>query len=297
MGGSPEIWSDYWADAVLHGCTEQFPASTQRSIAARWRSTFAALPADAAVLDLASGRGAVLALAVESRTRSKDLCLVGADLARVEAPAGCGFTIEGGIASAALPYADRSFTLVTSQFGIEYGGFSDSLEEAARVADHALLLLVHAADGVVAQQTAQQAEQADWMLQDLDMMGLLRTHFSTPTPGTAATVTAALRAIAERAERDENIGLLEGVWRSAIEMQEMAATQSSPAMVAIVDHAARQLAGHRDRMRALQAAALTAEQVADGAASLARAGFTVSVSDERSADMALEGRWLDARRA
>ncbi len=55
-----EIWGDYWADAPADSCIALLPEAARRSIEAEWASAFAALNESGSVLDIATGKGAVL---------------------------------------------------------------------------------------------------------------------------------------------------------------------------------------------------------------------------------------------
>ena len=189
------LWGLFWREAGIDGCTEAFPAK------------FAGASSGSHVLDIGCGRGAVL----DHARRAGLAEMSGVDLAVL--PPG-PFDIRSGIDAAALPFADRGFSIVTSQFGIEYAGLAIAGAEAARVADANLWLLLHAAEGPVVAQGSAQVEQIAWLSDGLDYFVRLRRHILQPTAATAADITAMRAAIVTEAESAENTPVLEAVWQA-----------------------------------------------------------------------------------
>jgi len=103
-----DLWGDYWAETGPEGCAALLPDAARGAVEAAWRECFAALPPGAAVLDVASGKGAVLRVAAAVRA---DLDLVGVDLAPDGALAPtAGLRLMGGVDARALPFADGALT-------------------------------------------------------------------------------------------------------------------------------------------------------------------------------------------
>lgn len=135
-----EIWSRYWATGASHSCAGSFGLHYGGAIGAWWRQVFEGLQADERVLDLATGSGAVLQLALKFCT-SQDVQLRGVDAGKVvpawltslEPRQGARVRIDLGVRTENLPFADQSYELVTSQFGIEYTDLRRSLAEVRRV--------------------------------------------------------------------------------------------------------------------------------------------------------------------
>lgn len=291
-----DLWGSYWATASVQGCTEQFPPSVSAAIARRWRAVFRTAADDSGLLDIACGRGAVLVHAREAGLFARGGRAVGIDRTLDVDIASPEFTFYGGIDAAHLPFADRTFALVTSQFGIEYAHFTAALSEAARVCGSRLIMLLHAADGVVCRHAAEQAVQTEWISKELVAVDRLRAHFSAPTVATAQDMQQVLAAIEDRARHDENIGMLEHFYTTMLELRRIAPSMPPETLLEMIDHVDGELGAHGARMRAMVRAALSAEDVAAASSRLQEAGFAVTLGDQRTDEPSLVGRWIDAVR-
>jgi SAM-dependent methyltransferase len=263
------LWTAYWRDADTDGCTIGFPAEVRQRLAAAWTALFRTADPGARLLDLAAGRGAVLAHAAAAGLTAIEGC----DLAEPGGP----LPVRGGVDLAALPYPDRAFDLVVSQFGIEYAGLAAALDEAMRVCRGRLVLLLHARESDVRAQALEQAEQGAWVIDELGLFAALRA----PGPETATRLAAALAARARTAGND---ALLRG----------LIALVGGPRLPAPAELAAIEadLAGHCARMQAMAEAAPDRAATAAAAARLAAAGFAPRVDELWTSAGALVGRWL-----
>lgn len=178
-------WGAYWtvsSESAAHG-----PGRLQaQALAEFWGGVFrdALAPrADARVMDIGCGGGVVLRALRDAavRHRTTRLTLLGLDRSHAavtrliaEVPEVCG--IVGNAAS--LPFADRSFDLVTSQFGIEYGG-ADAVSEAARLVSRGgrLACVMHLNGGAIYQECAANLEAVRVTL-DRGLFRLARESFA-----------------------------------------------------------------------------------------------------------------------
>ena len=78
-----EVWSRYWASGALHSCATSYRNNYAGSIGAFWQDAFAALPAPACVLDVATGNAALPNLLLTTRRETAIECDA-IDLARIE---------------------------------------------------------------------------------------------------------------------------------------------------------------------------------------------------------------------
>ncbi len=291
------LWESFWREAGADGCTAAFPTRARSALQRRWQQYFLKIKRGS-VLDIATGRGAVLRHAATALPGASDFTLTGVDLAHTLPPDTEWMSFVGGMSAASLTFEDRSFDHVTSQFGIEYSDFNVALGEAARVCARTMLLLVHAAEGVVIRQNKLQAEQADWLLEELHFFEALATHLAQPTEASVARLARLFEQVTARARADENTSLLEGVLAAAVELQERARRQgragSQSAVAGLVD----QLSGHRRRMVLLGRAGVSREQAHGAASTLQKLGFpSAAVSEERfGCEGQLVGYWLQATR-
>ncbi|MDE0001345.1 MAG: class I SAM-dependent methyltransferase, partial [Rhodospirillaceae bacterium] len=112
------------------------------AIETHWRGVFAQLPAGNRVLDIATGNGVLLVWGARAaRAAGHELTLTGIDLADID-PARflpehradlASVRFIGKTAAESLPFADGSFDVVVSQYGLEYADLEPTLSEAARV--------------------------------------------------------------------------------------------------------------------------------------------------------------------
>ena len=272
-------WTSFWCNAGIDGCTQGLPPALRSAISRHWQQLFAALRPDATLLDIGCGRGAVLA-------HARDAGLTGLQGFDVAPIADTPFPLRVGDA-AALPFADRSYAVVTSQFGIEYAGFAAAVAEAGRVAADRLALVVHAADGPLHADAIEQVAQIAWLTGPMAAFDRLAAHFAASSPASVADIDALRAAIVDHAASAGNTSLLEGVW-SAI-----SALQDVPDPIGGTRTLAVSVAAHSARLQAMVAAAPTAADVDDAAGHLRAAGFDTVVDGVGTPPAA---RWLLATR-
>ncbi len=149
-----DAWSRYWQQDVLHSLPGSFAGNYDGAIERHWQQVFAPLGPKDRVLDLGTGNGALPQLLCTQhagampRVDAIDLAAIAPDWLHQQ-PQDCrqALHFHGGTTAEALPFEDASFTLITSQYGIEYCDTQRSLPELARVlapAGRVALLLHHA---------------------------------------------------------------------------------------------------------------------------------------------------------
>jgi len=298
--GADHLWADYWADAPPESCTALLPEDARRAIDAVWRNAVEALDHGASVLDIAAGRGAVLALAASCRG---DLALTGVDSAPASsvAPANeaaAGFRILGDVDAAALPFPNRAFALVASQFGVEYADFDRALSEAMRVCAGRLLLLVHASDGIVVAQNAGEAAQIEWVLDTLRLFEKQARAFRASSGKITATVKAALDMIDKQRTRTDNPRLLDAIMQGALQLHAIAARHGAAAALEAAQAMEARMRNHAARMAALADAALGPGDCERALGRIRDGGFSQYGLHEVRAPKsgALTGRWICAAR-
>jgi len=160
------VWNRYWADGRLAACSGDQDQQYFLVIQDLWREFFSGLFNDAAVLDLATGNGAVLDLArQQAQQLDYPVHLHGVDQARVTSDpllarcnaAGISIEMHGETRIEQLPFDAGGFDFVSSQFGIEYSKLDLTVPEVARVTKPGGLLMViaHTADSGILAQTDQ----------------------------------------------------------------------------------------------------------------------------------------------
>jgi ubiquinone/menaquinone biosynthesis C-methylase UbiE len=205
-------WKAYWQEADrLAACVPDNPESAA-AIEAHWQHVFADLPAGTRVLDVATGNGVLLVWAARAAsTVGRSLALTGVDLADIDpehflpdyredlAPA----SFHGSVAAEALPFADGSFDIVVSQYGLEYAELAPALGEAARVLapQGRLFWLAHHASSAVVVQGRVQLEQVELLLQKNGPFAAMEDYLTARERGRKVErATRALTAALKTAE-------------------------------------------------------------------------------------------------
>jgi SAM-dependent methyltransferase len=170
-----DSWSRYWAGGALHSCATSFEGNYDDAIGAFWRSVFAPLRGSERVLDVATGNGALPRLLVDMLAAAGRLPAIDAvDLADIDpvwarqlapdiAPR---VHFHPRVAVESLPFADDSFDLVISQYGIEYSDLARSVGEVARVLKPGgvVALVLHHRDALPVQSGRAEVAHIDWLL-------------------------------------------------------------------------------------------------------------------------------------
>ncbi len=173
------IWSDYWKQGSLHSLCGSFAGNYEGRIRAFWLETFSPLVPAHRIIDLCTGNGALPQLLCATRPEAMpridavDLADIAPDWLRA-APQACRTAIDfhGGVRTEALPFRDRSFDLVVSQYGLEYTRIEPSLAEVARVIKPGgrIALILHHAQSRLADVAGEEVRLIDWLLQDTGFM-------------------------------------------------------------------------------------------------------------------------------
>lgn len=160
-------WTRYWATGVGHSCAGSFEQAYGGTVGAFWQEAFALLPRAARVLDIACGNGSLARLLTAVRD-DVDLRCDAVDLADVR-PAWARddprLVFHPGTPAEALPFADASFDLVASQYGVEYADLGRALPEALRVVRPGGLVhfVVHYRDGRPCTLAREELAHLDWL--------------------------------------------------------------------------------------------------------------------------------------
>lgn len=302
-GDGAELWGEYWGRAPADACTAEMPPAVRGAIAERWRAVFGGLASGATVLDVATGKGAVLEIGRAALPPGVTVTMTGLD--RADPPAGSlSDVFQSGAArfigsadAARLPFEDRSQDLVTSQFGIEYAGLECGAGEAARVCRDRLVFLVHAAEGAVVRQNSAQTGQIGWILDELGFAAALKSFFNERTTEKACEIDRILKAMRERAGREENPNLISGLIGNAMELQTLADRTPSAEISRMIEGMETRMRAHAARMNALVRAAPSTDEMEALRLRLQGAGFgNAAITPLRGANGEIAGRWIEARR-
>lgn len=162
-------WAAYWRDARGAACQADEDGRYRGVIARLWRDRFRAVNSGDRILDLATGNGAVIELAVECLSEAQlPVEFVGIDSAGIrprigERPRpGVRCSWHAGVSNESLPFTADAFDGVASQYGVEYGELDPAVNEAARVLKPGgwLHWICHWREGDLARDAAAEAAQA-----------------------------------------------------------------------------------------------------------------------------------------
>lgn len=186
-------WSDYWSSGRTDVMTVQTSAGPVAfDTRPLWTDWFRTFEDGVALLDLATGNGQVASYAAAAAQEcGRTFGVIGVDYAELAASDprfAHGYTLTGGVALEALPFAAGTFDGVSSQFGIEYADTRAALQEAGRVLKPGgrALMLIHHADSVITRQTADQIAAYDQVLGKSAAIRKARRAFSAHQKGIAA---------------------------------------------------------------------------------------------------------------
>ena len=130
-------WTVYWSNDTLQSCIASQHGSDADAINALWSSFVSTLDPSAAVLDLATGNGAVPAAMLEHDVNYAITAVDQAHIDPVKFLSKPGQLAQvkfmGGVDVAQLPFTDDGFDALSSQFGIEYAALSSVALEVFRV--------------------------------------------------------------------------------------------------------------------------------------------------------------------
>ena len=302
-------WDRFWSyDRLASFGTGKGAGNYGGEIAEGWRTFFASLPAGSRVLDIATGNGAIALMAVEA---GRKLQVTGADLAAVRPAAFVSkgkselkkIRFLGRTPAEKLPLADASVDAVTSQYGIEYSDMKKSVPEAVRVLGSGgrLRFACHATEGALAADTKAAIADADFVVDELDLtgraarcldavLGVERGHQAGQFAEIAAQSRYAefrdgLKAVAERMPAAADQAMLGSVHQALVALFEQRQGQNLQGLFIQLDALREEIAAHRERQRALLAAALTGKQMAALARKLEGLGLTgVTLGEQRDGD-------------
>ena len=178
-----DIWDQYWHFDRIASCFDGAGATNyDECVAAGWRDYFRTLPHGARILDLCTGNGAAALIAAGvGRAEGKAFEIVAVDQAAIDPPAFVTRHAEDyaairfvpGTDVEALPFPDAGFDAVISQYGIEYADRAKAIPELLRMIapGGSARIVVHAADGIIAEGSRAIIAEADLLLDEIDLSG------------------------------------------------------------------------------------------------------------------------------
>lgn len=269
---SRDPWAGYWSQGSVSACLPNAERSFAPILDMVWKSYGRTLPRGAAVLDLATGNGAVLRALAGTQV---GLRLTGVDSAPTLAPAPSEIVLKAGVPMERLPFADGTFDAVTSQFGFEYGDAAAIAGEAARVLRPGggfRLVIHHAAGPIVAHNAGRRAALA-WARHESGVLAraaqLARTRQMTRIP----TPSSFRAAVDEARQRFPDQSAAAEFCAAVLQTLDMGAAHPPGETLEVLTELERRADGEIGRLDALAGAARDETGVSEIARHLRAAGL------------------------
>lgn len=296
-------WDAYWRDERGGACQTDASGQYRGVIARFWQQVFGGLLPGNRVLDLATGNGAVVELAVAGLSVDQlPMAFYGVDRARIlprlerRPRPGIECRFFAGVDNKAVPFAAGMFDLITSQYGVEYGDVEATLAECSRLlaTSGRIVWVCHWRNGDLARSAAEEVERIR-AIKGLDLTGKVAdlVRHQIRDGRFIADSHQATRGLAVARRMQESLGEAFRLARTrpgqkdgnlSVFLHNLAylyqhRTDHEPAIVfAKLDEAAAELDYHDQRLSALCRAALTPADVQRLERALVGQGFAVGMS-------------------
>ena len=215
---SLEQWETYYRSGAIATGPEGPDGLYDLEVRRAWVAFFSTLPAEARLLDVATGNGVVPLIALDfARSRGVRWTIDATDLARIDpvqqVPQG-GERFDGvrfypGVATEKLPFNDASFDAVTGHYALEYSDTAAALTQVHRVLKPGgeAQFILHHAESSLLQSARRSLDDCDLVLKQVRIYRRLH-RLVTLDSAAEATLRAATEdlAVGIRAVRDAHAG-------------------------------------------------------------------------------------------
>lgn len=302
--GKIEQWDRYWAYGNIHSFSQVAGGNYRGVVADFWRTRFEALADESRILDVATGNGAIALLALETGDRlGRRFEVHGLDMADIEPGRQVKdpslveslqrIRFHGRTAAESMPFDDRGFDMVCSQFGVEYSDLSRSLPEIARILKPGgrFAAVMHHRDSVALRATREELAQLDFVLNDVKLYlrarNLLRGMSEEKRSGKGRNgrlspklqkkqraLQEAMGRIKRAADDAANSNMLLGPARYVQEIFGALDRVAPGELLGWLDEALRRVTANQRRLLDMTEAARSEADVEDAQARMTAAGFT-----------------------
>ncbi|WP_181952553.1 class I SAM-dependent methyltransferase [Vulcaniibacterium gelatinicum] len=292
---SLEHWEAYYRGGALATCPTSPEGGYDLELREVWRDFFAPLPAQARLLDIGTGNGAVALIAAETAAAlGRRWEIHATDLAQIDpprhVPGGAerfsGITFHPGVATEQLPFPEAHFDAVSGQYALEYSDTARALAELARVLKpgaRAQFVLHHAESRLVLTGKVSQRE-AELVFNELRVYRRLRKLLAGERMSADAAqragveVQSAIRALKLALPQAQQSGggrMLAVTLDAVRKLMEMRA-EARPELVGLeIDRAENELRAGVRRLNDLVVHACSNERMTELEGQAATAGFEV----------------------
>ena len=298
-------WSRYWQKGTITTFHGRFGENYDGPVRDFWHGVFAELPAQAKIVDLATGNGAVALLAAQYGYRQgKSFDIVGVDTADVDPVRifqgkayarhlrRIRFLAKTPVEATTLP--DGGQDLAASQFGIEYADTERTVAEVSRILkpDGAVFAaMIHHADSAIIRQAKDGVEQIvacaksglhDAIRELHKHLAKLASRGKDPQHDDRAkaqrtSVNERLHALNRESTRFRDPGQVVYYVENSMATfnPDVSAGKSVDEKLAMLRHVTAETDAYKQRMRDLISAACNDAEIGDLADRLGRQGFRV----------------------
>jgi SAM-dependent methyltransferase len=300
-GSQDSGWNRYWAGTGASGAYGAGGVS-HPAIDAFWNKFFEStfdLPKDVRIVDLATGNGAMIETMIRHDISAGVITCVDLSPAAIESVERRFPGVKGVVADTrSLSLPDGQFQLVTSQFGIEYGGEGALLAAPGLVAPSGILaILAHAKDSLISRESTANLEAIE-ALRATDFIVLASRLFETgfaavrgadrapyDAAGEALSPAArAVEAIIEQFGPDVAGGTIVRLYEDVARIHLRLPHYDPEEVMSWIGAMREEVDEYADRMRSMLSAAIDEARFRQYCDQLVDQGFAVSRADALTAE-------------
>lgn len=309
-------WSRYWAAGALHSCPEAFSGNYGAEIRTLWVEFFSAQPAGARVLDIGTGNGAIAFIArdvaAENGSPMEIEAIDAADIQPMRAAKAhglklAGVTFKSKVAAEATGYPDCWFDAVAGHYALEYTRTELTVRELARIVKPGaeLLFVMHHADSSALVSVRNELDNFDFIDHEVPLIAhahrflkrlsaatnprdLRRLATDSEAKQQARELDRMVTQVTTRARSRPNAAFLAAIASQVTASIKELRSVGPSAALGRLNVLAEEMQGHRDRLRAVARASLSATDVARLTNEFRRAGLLT----DAPAELKLHGKDL-----
>jgi ubiquinone/menaquinone biosynthesis C-methylase UbiE len=274
-------WTLYWQADRLDSADAVQSTNDYAPIKAWWCELAVQLASGSSVLDLATGNGTVPASLLDANAALTITAVDRADIDPLRYLVDPGplksVDFQGQVDICSLPFDDESFDAVTSQFGIEYAPHEPAVVEAARILKQGgqLQFLLHCDDSEIVKPARRRRAEMSALLAQGDVLPCLRSFVAGERD--AAELEAVGKAHLESA-RDHTQGITGQIYSGVNQVVGFVRQGDRRAAAELCETMVLRLTADRDRLLALEAAAMDEAGFEAFVARIEAAGVSVDVA-------------------
>lgn len=272
-------WDHYWQSDRLASCGGAGGQNYQSSILRHWQTFFRhVVPDQAHILDICSGNGAIARIAADLvHSKTKRFQIDAFDSAKIDPDRFLTNPLHlihfrGGINAEATPYGSATFDAIVGQYALEYTHIPRCLHELVRLGKSNTCIyhfVIHAREGIVVSQAAEQIHAAERLLGDLSPFdAAIRLVGSTKNAGSAnaalsATLLARLRQITVEANQTSEPEMYLNIATTLHRLLSMLPTEGPETTISRIESLRTGLRLHMARLRAMLDSAIDSDAIQD----------------------------------